>query len=82
MLLETHYPKKGRFGKDGTTYHFSMWDTTSGSISGTIWSPRDASRTGRLVHVANSLLKYIHQDLTGAELGVILKETKSQLGLS
>jgi hypothetical protein len=80
MLLETHYPKKGRFGLDGTTYYFSVWDNITGPLSGTIWSPPDVSRTGRLVHLANSLLKYTHHELSEADLASVIQTTRLQLG--
>lgn len=79
MLLETHYTKKGRFGKDGTTYYFSMWDSVSGPLTGEIWSPSEASRTGRLVHLANSLRRYAHQEISEANLKAIIKTTRLQL---
>lgn len=82
MLLGTHYPKKGRFGKDGTTYFFSMWDNFTGRLSGMVWSPSDASPTGRLVHLTNSMQRYVHQEITEAELKGILKQTRLRLGLA
>lgn len=79
MLFETHYTKKGRFGKDGTTYYFSMLDNVSGPLTGEIWSPSDTSRTSRLVHLANSLRRYAHQELSESDLRTIVKTTRLRL---
>lgn len=79
MLLQTRYPPKGRFGKDGTTYYFSMLDSVSGLLTGEIWSPSDTSRTGRLVHLANSLRRYVHQELSESDLRAIVKTTRLRL---
>lgn len=79
MLLETRYPKTGRFGKDGTTYHFSIRDSYRGTLAGKIWSPVDNSRTAYVVHLANSLRQYTKQSLTTAEIAAIVEETQSQL---
>ena len=75
MLLGTHFPKKSRGGKDGTTYYYSMWDSFSGVMTGKIWSPSEDTPTGRLIHLANSLVRYSHHDLTETQLSTIAKTT-------
>jgi hypothetical protein len=68
MLRSVRYPDKDRDGLDGETYRFSRGvplldrglpsPLVGGFEHGHIWSPDDASTTGELVAIGESLKKY------------------------
>jgi hypothetical protein len=68
MLRSVRYPDKDRDGLDGETYRFSrgvpLLDAgrpsalVGGFENGQIWAPDDASMTGELVAIGESLRKY------------------------
>lgn len=72
------YPDDEKIGLDGVNYYFSSFDL--GIKSGTIWSPGQDSKMGRLVHICNELR---HQTLkTGKldeELSLSIKQLISEL---
>jgi hypothetical protein len=55
MLLATRYPKEHRQGLDGASYHFSMFVSGRGVISGQVWSPAERTKTAALVDLAYTL---------------------------
>jgi hypothetical protein len=79
MLLETRYPKKNRFGKDGTDYYFAMRDEIGASISGMVWSPARSSRTDLLVQLAESLKDYIESKITDEQFRTKVRATQKRL---
>ena len=78
MLLETRYPKRYRFGKDGTDYYFAMRDNGV-PLSGMVWSPAKSSRTNLLVQLAESLKDYIETKITYEQLRAKVRTTRMRL---
>jgi hypothetical protein len=58
MLLDTRQPKQWRQGLDGASYHFSMFVSGRGIISGQIWSPKEKTKTAALEELAYALSQY------------------------
>jgi hypothetical protein len=55
MLLATRYPREHRQGLDGESYHFSMFLSGRGVVSGKIWSPAEKTKTAALAELASTL---------------------------
>lgn len=55
MLLRTRYIEKDTVGLDGETYYFGINSTSSGYMSGQVWSPDRDSTTGNLVALAETM---------------------------
>ncbi len=54
-IMTVKYPDDELFGTDGTNYYFTVNDF--GQKTGTIWSPNEDSRMGRLVEVGMDLIR-------------------------
>jgi hypothetical protein len=79
MLLETRYPKRNRFGKDGTYYYFATRDHMGVSMNGMVWSPVKSSRTDLLVQLAESLKDYIETKVTDEQFRAKVRATRMRL---
>jgi hypothetical protein len=79
MLLETRYPKRSRFGKDGTHYYFAMRDNIGVSMNGMVWSPVKSSRPDLLVQLAESLKDYIETKVTDDQFRAKVRTTRMRL---
>ena len=55
-IYQTKYEEEEIFGLDGTNYYFTIFD--NGLKSGTIWSPEEESKMGKLVEISDILVDY------------------------
>ena len=81
MLYDTRYPREISLGLDGVNYHFSAKLPGNINYAGKVWSPKESSKTGNIVKIADHMLSYCLEGRTDIkkQLEKKVDELKKQL---